>query len=171
MNKHRVSRVYVGPATKEILLNINRAYFVQNELGQSSVTIEVKRRLHKIDKNPPYLSWTAYAISESGKANFQMPFDFINDPVKYPRGFYDAKLLIDCCEVADFQIVKAPSYNIAYMNFIEDSCARNDDWVEPECAPTDIPEQDSCGIINTDYCEENKKVVVQKINIAEGYIY
>lgn len=135
MSKYAVPRFVIGSKTKELIIDLARTYSVGDNV--ESVQLVLTRR--KCGDQPNYL-FNSYTVCD-GKAHFKIPNEFIQADV--PRGFYDAHVMIDDCEVTRIEIIKAPSRYVSGGQTVENDCTPSN-WEEPPCEDNDN-ECNTCG--------------------------
>lgn len=128
MPRHANERVYIGPKTNELILTLGRVHQSDIVADGMDVTLEVTRR-NRVQELTSI--WMAYTVDENGCAHFEIPIDFL---VEEKKGFYDAELMLNDCEICRLEIVKAPSIHIKSAQTANSECAKTA-WVEPSCTP------------------------------------
>lgn len=162
--EHANKRLTVGSKTKEIVINLERDSGSGFDFDHDELKLHVKRRQkgYQITKQ-----WLAYAI-DSGGIHFQIPDDFLS---LAPKGFYDAKLMFGDCEVADIEIIKAPSVYVKNAKAKTTDCKKTE-WVEPCDPPTNCECKEDCNCFlpsgGTCSGRPNKKQI-NKLNLNSGY--
>ena len=134
-HRHRRERIYVGPHSSEIVLNLRRPYGagLYNELD---VTLKVHRKRcgdQPVAEIKPYASdKTTYFFSVSG--------EFFTDSVKFPKGFYIGDVVIDDCVVDTIEIIKSPGIYAAQAKTTNGACFEVKSYKDTYCPIEDCIE-------------------------------
>lgn len=179
--RHANERFYLTPDTREIVLDLARAFGGTFATSQPCIELEIKRRLHG---STCLLKWQAYALDDERKAHFEIPEELTVNEDKFPRGFYDIRVMVNKCHFADIEMIKAPGYYVEKVVVNEtDGTCDNGKWLEPSCeeysgqevAPFKCPdacEDGSCGCLydvkdNCPSCLTTYEIAT--VTIAQGY--
>jgi len=167
MVAHANPRLYVGPKTNQIIIDIGRANGSYLICDHPNIVLKLRRRGHKHSTS---YEMTSYVVNADSCAHFEISDEFLSEA---PKGFYDAKLITvpadDCdkaCVFGKLEIIKAPGHYIKGAN-TTDTCNKTM-WVEPTCDPE---KRCGCGRSKSDdgclYC--NKKYITAKVKTRDGY--
>lgn len=159
---HKRQRLYVGPNTNEIILNIRRvANRLYGDIELDLIELEVERFNCCAEDA---ITLTPYSADKEGNVHFDLKDnDFLTDADTYPKGMYIGRLFIDGCQFDEIEIVKAPSFRVANASTGKGVCdSAGTGWVEPTCKTEDpvcedpCPEHEGCvGCPHTIYVNNN----------------
>lgn len=150
-HRHRKERIYVGPHTAELVVNLRRPYGagLYNEL---EVTLKVHRHRcgdQAIAEIKPYASdKTSYFFPVTG--------EFFTDATKFPRGFYIGDVVIDNCVVDTIEIVKSPGIYAAQALTTTGTCFETKTYKDVYCPTEDcieLPKRERPSRYNKKPCE------------------
>lgn len=178
MARHANPRLYIGPQTHEVIVSLGRSFGVSMNTTKPDVRLEIKRR--KCGEQI-VSDWLSYAVDTRDQAHFQIPAAFIDGIEVFPRGFYDGKVFVGECHVADIELIKAPGHYAQSARTIEERCHGETDWLEPDCVEEAATECGcNCNGAPDKECDCRYKiknncptcfneVFVSRINLIEGY--
>ena len=174
--KYANPRIYIGPQTVEVVINLGRSYNTSLSVTKPDVRIEFQQRACGDKK---VSEWLSYIVDGNANARFAIPSEFLTEIEDFPRGFYDGKVYIGECHISDVELVKAPGYYVKSARTV-DSCFETE-WVEPGCQEDNsldcicncngnISENCSCIYKVKDNCPTcYNEVYVTQIELLDGY--
>lgn len=109
---HKRERIYLGPKTGEIVIDVHRNPHA-GLYDNLDVVLKIRRhRCAPVDDcgRPLSMPETELKPYASDKTAYHFPIEgeFFTDIEKFPKGFYIGDLVIDGCVVDSFELVKAP---------------------------------------------------------------
>lgn len=166
---HRKQRIYIGPGSNEIVIDLGRLG-VNPGLSDQEMVLTIYKPAHS-DMSVDIIS---YAMVDDGTVHFNLTDSaFLTDAEKYPKGFYKAKIRYNNCVVDEIEIVKAPSFFVDSADAKENRCHGTTGFVEPDCTTPDDSASEcecECGEL-VDGCPTClKKKLTAKNNVKKEYL-
>ena len=135
MHKHRKERIFIGPRSAEIIVNLRRPHGA-GFYEDTNVSLRIHR--HRCGEQP-VAELKPYAVD---KTSFFFPIDgeFFTDTEKFPKGFYIGDVVIDDCVVDTIEIVKSPGIYAAQALTTRDMCFERKVYKDTFCPTEDCVE-------------------------------
>ena len=137
MHRHRKERVFIGPKSAEIVVNLRRPHGA-GFYEDADVTLRIRR--HRCGEQP-VAELKPYAVD---KTSFLFPIEgeFFTDVAKFPKGFYIGEIVIENCVTDTIEIVKSPGVYAAQALTTRDACFQRKVFVDSFCPTTDCVEKE-----------------------------